>query len=163
MLPDLLGAAFTVQQESGVDGHTLRRVTGWEYSLRSSDYGRLPYRWLDCTHLLLFPLVGEQEDEMFGAVERTLPVVVNLNSGAARLPALDRDSYPRPIWSDALQVLIVARKGGILLLSAKASTCCSRQPVATCTRSPKRPSSHPPGARRAGLSPSSKNRAPYLC
>jgi hypothetical protein len=119
VLPDLLGAAFTVQQESGVDGHTLRRVTGWEYGLRSSDYyGRPPYRWLDSTHLLLFPLVGEQEDEMFGAVELTLPVVVNLNSGAAWLPALDRDSYPKPIWSDALQVLIVAQEGEILLLNA---------------------------------------------
>jgi hypothetical protein len=119
VLPDLLGAAFTVQQESGVDGHTLRRVTGWEYGLRSSDYyGRPPYRWLDSTHLLLFPLVGEQEDEMFGAVELTLPVVVNLNlnRGAAWLPALDRDSYPKPIWSDALQVLIVAQEGEILLM-----------------------------------------------
>ncbi|MDY6876294.1 MAG: hypothetical protein SWK90_08855 [Chloroflexota bacterium] len=117
VLPDLLGAAFTVQQESGANGHTLRRVTGWEYGLRSSDYGR-PYRWLNSTHLLLFPLVGEQEDEMFGAVERTLPVVVDLNSGAAWLPALNRDSYPKPIWSDALQVLIVAQEGEILLLSA---------------------------------------------
>lgn len=119
VLPDLLSAAFTVQQESGMDGHTLRRVTGWEYGLRSSDYyGRPPYRWLDCTHLLLFPLVGEQEEEMFGAVELTLPVVVNLNRGAAWLPALDRDSYPKPIWSDALQVLIVAQEGEILLLNA---------------------------------------------
>lgn len=67
-----------------MDGHTLRRVTGWEHGLRSSDYGR-PYRWLDSTHLLLFPLVGEQEHEMLGAVEHTLPVVVNLNIGFTSL------------------------------------------------------------------------------
>jgi len=116
-LPDLLGAAFAVQQESGMDGHPLRRVTGWEYGLRSSDYGR-PYRWLDSTHLLLFPLVGEQESEMFGAVELTLPVVINLDSGATWLPVPDRDSYLWPVWSDALQVLIVAKEGKILLLNA---------------------------------------------
>lgn len=114
VLPDLLSRSFTVQQENGVAGHPLHRVTGWEYGLR---FWR-PYRWLDNTHLLLYPLVGEDYDEMSGAMERTLPVVVNLNSGKTWLPALDRDSYPNPLWSDALQVLIMPRDGEILLLDA---------------------------------------------
>ena len=115
-LPDLLNTAFTVQQESGMDGHPLRRVTGWEYGLCSSHRYSHPYRWLDNAHLLLFPLVGERENEMFGAIELTQPVVVNLNSGDVWLPAWD--GYQQPLWSDALQVLIVRQEREILLLDA---------------------------------------------
>jgi len=117
MLPDLLITALTVQQEEGITGHSLRRVTGWEYGL----YPSYAYRWLDNVHMLLFAFAGEEHyDEMSGPTRIFQPAVVNLESGQVWFPVRNRvsdwDHHPL-LWSAALQVLIVAQDEEILLLN----------------------------------------------
>ena len=124
-LPDLLSAAFSLQQEAGIEGHPLLRLTGWGYGLRSSGYCQGPYRWLDSGHLLLFPLAGQEEG--MGVTEWTLPLVANLRSGATWLPPMDgRDGdcfreSGSPLWSEALQLLVATQGGEVVLLDADGS------------------------------------------
>lgn len=113
-LPGLVLAALTVREEEGVAGHPRRRVTGWEYGV--GGWGDCTYRWLDEEHLLLPAFAGEEEN--MGTDRWTLPVVVNLFSGAVWLPQTQRSlyccNYPR--WSEVLQVLIVVRQRDVLFL-----------------------------------------------
>ena len=74
MLPDQLQASIVVRSATGSSGHSLQRVTGWSSGMRSSVY--VPFQWLDDSHLLLYPLTGQEEG--MGIEEQTLPVVVNL-------------------------------------------------------------------------------------
>ena len=115
-LPDLLQAAFSVRQEAGIDGRPLRRVDGWEHGLRSSGYcQRGAYQWLDDTHLLLFPLVGEVEG--MGIARQTLPVVIKFDDGELWLPMARQLAHvcDLPIWSDAMQILITPSDAATLL------------------------------------------------
>ncbi len=115
-LPDLLRAAFGVQPEDGIDGRPLRRVGGWQNGMRSSGYcQRGAYQWLDETHLLLFPLVGEVEG--MGLAEHTLPVVMNLDTGDPWLPMARQAAglCDLPVWSHAVQLLITSGGEATLL------------------------------------------------
>ncbi len=116
-LPDRLRAALTLQMEERVNGHILQRVTGWEYGFRPSNYcADGPYRWLDESHLLLYPITGEEEG--MGVSEFTLPVVMNLNDGQAWLPPTNgpTPSCDAPLWSEALQTLIATTVQEVVLL-----------------------------------------------
>lgn len=115
VLADRLGDAFVVNELPGTNGHSLLQVTGWDYGFRSSGYCEHgPYRWLDETHLLLFPKVGEEEG--MGTVEWTRPVVINLD-GDAWLPPIDErsDRCRSEEWSPALQALISSQDGNLLV------------------------------------------------
>jgi WD40 repeat protein len=114
-LADRLGDAFVVNELPGTNGHPLLQITGWEYGFRSPGYCKFgPYRWLDETHLLLFPKVGEEEG--MGTVEWTRPVVINMD-GNAWLPPVDaRSDRCRSVeWSPALQALISSQDGNLLV------------------------------------------------
>jgi hypothetical protein len=107
VLPDWLSAAITLQSAEGINGHPLRRVTGWEFGFRSPGYCEHgPYRWLDDGHLLLVPVTGE--DEM--GARQTSPIVLNLNDGANWLPPANGPTFScdLPFWSQALQRLIAS-------------------------------------------------------
>ncbi len=115
VLADRLGDAFVVNELPGTNGHSLLQITGWDYGFRSSGYCEHgPYRWLDETHLLLFPKVGEEEG--MGTVEWARPVVINLD-GDAWLPPIDeRSDRCRSVeWSPALQALISSQDGNLLV------------------------------------------------
>lgn len=111
-LPKQLGRAFLVGQAGSFNGHALRRVSGWNYGFRRGACGG--YRWLDPTHLLLYPLIGQDQLDGSGPVDRTRPVVVNLETGASWLPdyeAIWDCEVPR--WSPEIDQLIVY-VGGIV-------------------------------------------------
>ena len=79
-----------MQTIEGVNGHDLRQVTGWDYGFGGGfSYGPCPgYNWLDASHLLLYPRIGQQENSFVGAREYLVsqPTVINLESGHVWLP-----------------------------------------------------------------------------
>ncbi len=116
-LPDKLRAALTLQTEAGLNFHGVRRVTGWEYGFRSSGYcADGPYRWLDDSHLLLYPTTGQEEG--MGISEFALPVVMDLNNGSTWLPPTNGPTpgCDAPLWSEALQTLIATTAQEVTLL-----------------------------------------------
>ncbi len=114
-LADRLEGAFAVQELPATNGHPLLKITGWDYGFRSSHYCEDgPYRWLDETHLLLFPKVGEEEG--MGIYQWTWPVVANLD-GRSWLPPIDgRINHCGSVeWSQALRSLISSQDGNLLI------------------------------------------------
>ncbi len=87
--------------------YPMQRVT-WEYGLRSSDYCQHgPYRWLNDDHLLLLPLVGQNEFQGSLFSDLTWPVVANLHGESAwGVDMPQTDSCILPKWSAARQHLI---------------------------------------------------------
>jgi len=114
MLPDQLRSAIRLHAEGSLNNHPLRRVTGWDYGMRSTIYCDGSYRWLDNAHLLLYPVTGEEKG--MGIDEYTLPIVINLNNGNTWLPVADGSTFSLPLWSDKLQQLISIQGRQILLL-----------------------------------------------
>lgn len=94
-------------------GYALQRIGGWAPGFRDAGYCRHgPYRWLDGEHLLLFPVVG-LEDE-WGA-QHTQPVVAGLDGSAAWPLGSAEPSCDLPEWSASLGRLIEAADGRVRL------------------------------------------------
>lgn len=94
------------------------RLSGWEEGYRSSDQcDDGPYRWLNETHLLLFPIVNYTavfEDERGGQV--TQPVVLNVVTGQRWVSSQQAtDGCSLPIYSAELNALIESTDGMVWL------------------------------------------------
>ncbi len=115
LLPGLLQNAFKIEPVAGIEGHPLSRVTGWEY-------GVFDYWWLDDEHLLLFPLVGEEEPQD-GPTQWTMPVVLDLLSGNTWQPQQEASlGIDQIAWSAALQSLVVIQGNDVLVMNTRGET-----------------------------------------
>lgn len=120
-LPGQLRAALALRAEDGVNGYSLQKVTGWEFGFRPSYYCEDgPYRWLDESHLLLYPITGEEFFEAAGTAEYTLPVVTSLNDSKTWLPPFNDMVFGcnLPLWSEPLGALIAATETETLLFDS---------------------------------------------
>ncbi len=121
--PPPLGVAALVEQlafemVAGVNGRALSQLLVGEYGLRSQSYCEHgPYRWLDDTHLLLFPVTGYTnwfENPTMGQV--TQPIVAGLDGAAPWVTDISpTDVCDLPVWSPALQRVIEASDGQVHL------------------------------------------------
>jgi len=97
LVPGLLKNAFSVQTLEGVHGHTIQQITGWEYGFGNTMYPYycLGHSWLDPSHLLLYPVIGQKPGSdgwgRYNLVPQ--PVVINLETGAAWLPPVQTENY----------------------------------------------------------------------
>ncbi|HLO13221.1 MAG TPA: hypothetical protein VK206_00215 [Anaerolineales bacterium] len=108
-VPGLLSKAFSLQRFTGLSGYNVQQITGWEYGFGgvSGPYPRYSgYYWLDASHLLLYPRLGEQVNGFSGFWEDLAyqPAVINLENGYVWLP--DKGNV---YWSSELGLLIEAR------------------------------------------------------
>lgn len=111
----LLQSSLTLHTQPGLNGHTLRQVTGWAYGFRS-DWCQ-GYKWTDAEHLLLYPTTGQHATEGPQAYDlSSQPVVMNLDTGRFWLTyaKLGVASWCTPIayWSQSLEKLIVPQDSG---------------------------------------------------
>jgi len=96
-VPDRLSRAFSIQALEGPNGHTVRKIAGWEFGFGNTMY---PYycpghSWLDPSHLLLYPVTGQKPGSdgwgRYNLVPQ--PVVINLETGAVWLPPVQTENY----------------------------------------------------------------------
>lgn len=124
LIPDLLSSSFLVQRLDGINDHSLQKVTGWDYGFRPSGYCFGPYQWMDQSHLLLFPLTGQEYG--MGIMQLALPVVINYENERVWIPSIDGllslSSCDQPIWSHSLNLLVSAQRGEAILYSAEGET-----------------------------------------
>ena len=127
-LPSLLESAFSVETLDTLNGHRLRRVSGWDYGFNYTDervapYFTYRYQWMDSHHLLLFPKTGDVQHPNW-TTEQKRAVVFNLDAGTTWLPreqvkegirVLD---IPLPRWSSEAEVLISSETSGVFTLTA---------------------------------------------
>jgi hypothetical protein len=90
-VPGLLSKAFSLQTFTGPSGYNIQQITGWEYGFggMSGPYPEYSgYYWLDASHLLLYPRLGEQVNGFSGFWEDLAyqPAVINLENGYVWLP-----------------------------------------------------------------------------
>ena len=94
---DLLREAISIQTLTGIKGHTLQQITGWDYGFQQ--FPGNGYTWLDSRHLLLHPRTGEEPKQFMDGsrVEdsSSQPGIVNLEDGRFWYPWL---STPTPIY-----------------------------------------------------------------
>jgi hypothetical protein len=119
-IPALLLSAFSIGTPEPVNGHPLRRITGWSngYNSGKQENGFQGYQWMDADHLLLFPVVGQtQQPDWSTTFARA--VVINLNTGKIWLPPDDQPDpgfrtlrILTPHWSPSLGVLIASEITG---------------------------------------------------
>ena len=125
----LLKSSFSLQTLNGLNGHSIKRITGWSNGFNGgswSDYHG--YLWMDTSHLLLFPATGEIQEPNWTTINAS-SVVMNINTGISWLPPNDlllednrslRILLPR--WSSKLGVLITAetlrQKNGVSTYNA---------------------------------------------
>jgi hypothetical protein len=106
-IPGLLKSALSVETLDALNGHNLRRVTGWSYGFDG-------FEWMDTNHLLLYPIAGWTETQNFGTFAETYPAVINLGSKKTWIPELNkvkrRNGFSNylPRWSVQLGVLITS-------------------------------------------------------
>jgi hypothetical protein len=121
LIPDLLNSSLIVQTLDSTNGHNLRKVTGWKYGFRPSYYCFGPYQWIDQSHLLLFPLVG-QEDGM-GTNQLSLPTVINIENGNIWIPTKDNllslSGCDQVLWSQALNLIIAPQSSDTIVFSSQ--------------------------------------------
>jgi hypothetical protein len=118
-LPGLLLSNIQLDTTNGLSSHPLQRITGWDYGFRPGYYCELgAYRWLDDSHLLLFPLTGQEEGMAISYY--TLPAVVNLRDSQMWLPPTNGPTRAcdLPLWSEALQVVIATTAQEVILFTA---------------------------------------------
>ena len=112
LVPELLRKAFSVQTIEGVNGHNIRKITGWDYGFYPSSFCRRP-DWLDSDHLLLFPRVGQEEN--LGIEELTRPIVINHYTGNVWFPPVSENIPPMTcptynfVWSEKLEIMVMAQ------------------------------------------------------
>jgi hypothetical protein len=108
-LEEELLPALIFQEVANEFRYPIQRVT-WEYGLRPVDYCQHgSYRWLNDDHLLLYPLVGQNELFQGNIVsDLTWPIVTNLHGqpawGVDMMPQADGCILPE--WSAVRQQLI---------------------------------------------------------
>lgn len=122
-LPSLLETAFSVETLDTLNGHRLRRVSGWDYGFNYTDERAAPYftdryQWMDSRHLLLFPKTGEIPKPNW-TTEQKRAVVFNLDTETAWLPPADNPieiehvwDISLPYWSPTLGILITSQTMG---------------------------------------------------
>jgi len=74
-VPNLLRKAISLQTLVGVNGHSVQKITGWDYGFRQEPcYG---YQWLNSSHLLLYPRTGQGQDGFhLGKIDLSSELVV---------------------------------------------------------------------------------------
>lgn len=121
-LPYLLRDNISVKTLSGVDGHTLKQITGWDYGFRKT-YNCNSFQWLDSNHLILYPRTGEDHMPYGGGSTirgdlSSQDAVINLSNGHL---------WTRPLaiklsgewgcnsmyWSQELGVIISQQRFGV--------------------------------------------------
>lgn len=120
LLPSLLSDAFRVEDIGGLNGHALKRVTGWEYGLRSTPYCvEGPYRWLDDSHLMMLPIVGL--DDAIYITEYTQPIIVSMSTGRVWVPPTNGTLWGCRIalWSEPLQRLIATTQQEVVFFTSE--------------------------------------------
>jgi hypothetical protein len=119
-IPGLLLSAFSIGTPDPVNGHALRRITGWRngYNSGKEENGFQGYQWMDSNHLLLFPVVGETQQPNWSTTFARA-VVINLNTGKVWLPPDDQPDpgyrtlrILTPRWSPQLGVLVASQNTG---------------------------------------------------
>lgn len=118
----LLRNHISINSLSGVNGHALRQITGWDYGFRKT-YECNSYRWLDSNHLILYPRTGEEQTPYGGgsSVRADLSsqhAVINLDNGnlwlrpPGSIPAEEQscDSF---YWSQELGIIINQQEYGV--------------------------------------------------
>ena len=113
-IPALLETSFLIQTADALNGHKMRKITGWAYGFQ--DYGMFKngpsYQWLGQNHLLLHPVTGDVTAPEPISYSKTFPVVINLNSGKVWAPISDEvwnSEYYLPTWSAKLGILVTAQ------------------------------------------------------
>lgn len=95
-LSDVLKKSISLQTLNGVNGHSMQRITGWNYGLRQGQCDS--YQWLDSNHLLLYPRTGQGMIQGFDSLVRAdlslEPVVINLVTGNLWMRPLTSISIP---------------------------------------------------------------------
>lgn len=135
-ISSLLESAFSVEIVDILNGHRLRRVSGWDYGQdgiveHAEPYYTDRYQWMDSHHLLLFPKTGEIPGIVNPSTEQKRAVVFNLDTGIAWLPnEQPKEKYrildmSLPRWSPEAEVLISAeiftgdfKREGVYILNA---------------------------------------------
>lgn len=121
-LPSLLRDHISIKTLSGVNGHSLKRITGWGYGFRKTGECN-SFQWLDANHMILYPRTGEEHMPYGGGSTirgdlSSAHTVINLDNGHLWLrppgstPAgeWDCDSF---YWSQELGLLINQQEYGI--------------------------------------------------
>jgi hypothetical protein len=118
LVPELLRDAFSVQKMEGVHGHSMQKITGWEYGFGGGlwQYSCPGFVRLDETHILLYPATGQvngPEGFWMGVNTVPQPVVIDLESGSTWPPPIKPLEYPERCnnvyWSQKLGLLITTR------------------------------------------------------
>jgi hypothetical protein len=116
LVPRLLSEAFSVQTMEGVNGHTVRKITGWDYSFGGGFWegSCSGYDWLDADHLLLYPATGQVRafDQWAGTNVVPQPVVISLESEKVWLPPANTSASPL-----TCNQVYLSRELGILITS----------------------------------------------
>lgn len=113
---ELLSKAFSVQTLESINGHTMRKITGWDYGFGGGFWegSCSGYYWLDAKHLLLYPATGQVRafDQWAGTNVVPQPVVINLESEQVWLPPANTSGSPltcnQVYWSGELGILITS-------------------------------------------------------
>jgi hypothetical protein len=119
-IPGLLQSSLSVETLETFNGHTLKWVTGWER-------GVMDFSWMDASHLLLYPIVGETttarkpnteilvnwtKTTARAYIPTSRPAVINLNSNKVWVPFdqviefFGHELRSLPRWSAQLGVLL---------------------------------------------------------
>lgn len=78
-LPAILQNALSVQTMEAFNGHSLQRITGWQYGFNG-------FKWMDENHLLIRPIVGAEHTGPVDYRFAGLPVVMQLNNNTMWFP-----------------------------------------------------------------------------
>jgi WD40 repeat protein len=103
--PESLQQSYLISSEPGANGYHLTRIHSPDFGLRSPDYCQWgPYQWMDDDHLLVYPLLGQEEG--MGVSDWSYPLVVALDQRQIWVPELNRrqpirDCNQEPGWSAA--------------------------------------------------------------
>lgn len=120
-ISNLLQSALSVQTLDILNGHKLRRVSGWNNGFENEYWksdGYKGYEWLDANHLLLFPIVGETQSPNWTTINARA-VVLDIDTTKVWLPPSDLPDpefrvlrFLLPRWSPESEVLITAENIG---------------------------------------------------
>jgi len=111
-----LQTALSIQTLDNFNQHSLRRITGWDNGFNSGMWTNNyeGYHWMDTGHLLLFPIVGEQQGPVIKKVFAR-PVVMNVDTSQIWFPPSDQPAssfhmsgFWLPRWVSNLGVLITS-------------------------------------------------------
>jgi hypothetical protein len=117
--PEVLRQSYQINTVAVADGYRLTRLSSAVLGLRSADYCQTgPYQWMDDTHLLIFPLVGQEEG--MGITDWSYPLVADLDQQRVWAPDINsrrpiRNCNEEPAWSDATNRLYSPTDGKILV------------------------------------------------